>query len=105
MPNGLWRSNGNRMYRSELPISASLRYRHKHWCEWFARWSYISEPMQVYQFDYVAYTQEGRILCQAIKAELPAWTVIFFDYAMALTLCLADEDKDVPITLYQYEIF
>lgn len=75
---GLWDSRGVHSDDSELPVSDELKARLRQWCDWYERNDdYLPEPTT--QFDYTAFAAEGLLIAKAIKAELPDWTVMYFD--------------------------
>jgi hypothetical protein len=75
---GLWDSNGVHSDEAELPVSEALKARLRKWCDWYERNDdYLPEPRT--QFDYEAFAAEGLLIAKAIKAELPDWTVTYFD--------------------------
>src|SRR5262249_32004230 len=59
-----------------LPISEKLRTRLARWCNQFQR-SFENE------IDLEAFAAEGRAIARAVKAELPDWSIVYFDEAEA----------------------
>jgi hypothetical protein len=75
---GLWDSNGVHSDDADLPVSESLKARLRKWCDWYElNDDYLPEPTT--QFDYEAFSAEGLLIAKAIKAQLPDWTVVYFD--------------------------
>lgn len=98
---GLWHKNGPSVETSYLPVSAPLLERLEAWCGWYERNDdYLPEAERKSAFDYQGFAAEGLAIARGIKAELPDWTVIYFD-EMAYHLNLG---QGVPRETYEYEI-
>lgn len=69
------------MARDDLPISLALSIRHEVWCEWYDLQceDYLPLEERTKHFDSKAFAAEGLLIAKAIKAELPDWTVVYFD--------------------------
>ena len=77
---GLWDSQGCSVEETFAPMSAALLERLRAWCRWYeSNEDYNPEPVE--QFDYAAFSAEGLNIARALKAELPDWTVVYFDEA------------------------
>lgn len=97
---GLWDSRGVHWDDSDLPVSDELKARLRKWCDWYERNDdYLPEPTT--QFDYKAFSAAGLLIAKAIKAELPDWTVTYFDESK---LMKALEGKRKPQDGYVQEI-
>jgi hypothetical protein len=81
---GLWERDGCMMGREDLPISPELAARHEAWCRWYEDSEFfMAESERTRPFDLAAFSAEGLSIAKAIKAELPDWTVIYFDEGKA----------------------
>ena len=65
-----------RLNSARLPLSPKLRARLARWCARFQK-SFETE------IDLDAFAAEGRAIARAVKAELPAWSIVYFDEAAA----------------------
>lgn len=78
--NGIWHRQGIHAEPDELPISKSLH-------EWLAAWAnrydinddFLPESERKNRLDWSEFTSEGLAIARAIKAELPDWTVVWWD--------------------------
>jgi hypothetical protein len=73
---GVWDHDGAPLDPGKLPISPKLRERLARWCARFQK-SFEAE------IDLDAFAAEGRAIARAVKAELPDWSVVYFDEAAA----------------------
>jgi hypothetical protein len=73
---GVWDHDGAPLDPSSLPLSAKLRTRLARWCDRFEK-SFETE------IDLEAFAAEGRAIARAVKAELPDWSIVYFDEAEA----------------------
>jgi hypothetical protein len=73
---GIWDHDGNPLDPARLPLSPQLRARLTRWCALFER-SFEAE------IDLEAFAAEGRAIARAVKAELPDWSIVYFDEAEA----------------------
>jgi hypothetical protein len=73
---GVWDHDGAPLDPAKLPISPKLRERLARWCARFQK-SFETE------IDLDAFAAEGRAIARAVKAELPNWSVVYFDEAAA----------------------
>jgi hypothetical protein len=79
---GLWDSQGVSEETSFVPMSAPLLARLGAWCVWYeTNEDYKSPDERRAEFDYAGFSAEGLAIAKAIKAELPDWTVVYFDEA------------------------
>jgi hypothetical protein len=79
---GLWERDGVMMDRQDLPVSAELAKRHLTWCDVYERSEFYLDPSErKREFDLPVFAAEGMEIARAIKAELPDWTVVYFDEA------------------------
>ena len=73
---GLWDHDGAPLNPNRLPLSSKLRERLTRWCVRFQR-SFERE------IDLDAFAAEGHAIARAVKAELPDWSIVYFDDAAA----------------------
>jgi hypothetical protein len=73
---GVWDHDGAPLDPEKLPLSPRLRARLARWAARFQR-SFETE------IDLDAFTTEGRAIARAVKAELPDWSIVYFDEAAA----------------------
>src|ERR1700722_752446 len=73
---GVWDHDGAPLDPDKLPLSPKLRAR-------LARWSARFEKSFEGEIDLEAFAAEGRTIARAVKAELPAWSIVYFDEAEA----------------------
>jgi hypothetical protein len=73
---GVWDHDGAPLDPAELPLSPKLRARLARWCRRFQQ-SFETE------IDLEAFAAEGRAIARAVKAELPDWSIVYFDEAEA----------------------
>jgi hypothetical protein len=73
---GVWDHDGNPLDPARLPLSDKLRTRLARWCARFEK-SFEAE------IDLEAFAAEGRAIARAVKAELPDWSIVYFDEAEA----------------------
>jgi hypothetical protein len=73
---GVWDHDGAPLNPARLPLSPKLRTRLARWCERFQQ-SFEAE------IDLEAFAAEGRAIARAVKAELPDWSIVYFDEAEA----------------------
>ncbi|WP_239002806.1 hypothetical protein [Rhodovastum atsumiense] len=96
---GLWWKDGCMMDPEDLPISGALRERLATWADGYSACiDHLPDGSPV-PFDETAYAAEGLAIAQAIKAELPGWTVIYFDISK-----LDDSQEDQPRGEFEYEV-
>lgn len=88
----LWDRDGEIRPVESLPVSPILAGRIRDWGERYRR----EDDRPGVAFDIADFTTQGRGIARAIKAELPAWTVVYSDEARA-------RDADDPRRC-QYEI-
>jgi len=73
---GVWDHDGAPLNPDRLPLSPKLRERLARWC---ARFQHSFER----EIDLEAFATEGRAIARAVKAELPDWSIVYFDEAAA----------------------
>ncbi len=73
---GVWNHDGAPLNPDRLPLSPRLRERLARWC---ARFQTSFE----HEIDLDAFAAEGRAIARAVKAELPDWSIVYFDEAAA----------------------
>ena len=73
---GVWDQVGKPLDPAKLPLSAKLRERLARWCDRFQE-SFDAE------IDLDSFAVESRAIARAIKAELPTWSIVYFDEAAA----------------------
>ena len=97
---GLWSRDGLMMSRRDLPVSRALRERHAEWCLWYEQSEFFFGPEQrTAVFDVEAFAAEGLAIARAVKAELPDWTVVYYDEAAAQRAGL-----DAPRWVFEYAV-
>ncbi|WP_063812538.1 hypothetical protein [Burkholderia cenocepacia] len=80
--NGIWAQSGGSAELEYLPVSVALHQRLAAWCVWYEKNDdYLPEEERKANFDYAAFSAEGLAIAKAVKAELPDWTVVYFDEA------------------------
>ena len=89
---GLWDHDGAPLNPNRLPLSPKLRERLARWCARFQR-SFERE------IDLDAFGAEGLAIARAVKAELPDWSIVYFDAAAA-----ARRNYRGPPSSYEIEI-
>jgi hypothetical protein len=73
---GVWDHDGTPLDPTKLPLSPKLRARQ-------ARWPARFEKSFEGGIDLEAFAAEGRAIARAVKAELPDWSIVYFDEAEA----------------------
>jgi hypothetical protein len=73
---GVWDHDGVPLDPERLPLSPKLRARLARWRNRFQK-SFESE------IDLDAFAAEGRSIARAVNAELPDWSIVYFDEAEA----------------------
>ena len=73
---GVWDHDGTPLDPAKLPLSPKLRTR-------LARWTARFEKSFEGEIDLEAFAAEGRAIARAVKAELPGWSIVYFDEAEA----------------------
>lgn len=91
----VWVPNGAGTSLDSLPVSEGLRGDLERWSAWYDRHDDFGGP----KLDVPAFAAEGRTLAGRVKAELPDWTVIYFDEE-----ALAGKKLDAPRSTFEYEI-
>lgn len=89
----LWDREGVMADLTELPVSPALILRLRDWAGWYERndeWGGVA--------DRIAFSAAGHLIARAIKAELPDWTVIYWDEAAYF------DSPDGPRDAFEYEI-
>lgn len=78
---GVWAKDGAGISMDELPISREIKQRLLEWQEWFERdyENYLPPSQRTTNFDAAHFSRVGLEIAKAIKAELPDWTVVYFD--------------------------
>jgi hypothetical protein len=89
---GVWDHEGAPLNPERLPLSPKLRARLARWC---ARFQTSFE----HEIDLDAFTAEGHAIARAVKAELPGWSIVYFDEAAA-----ARRNYRGPAAAYETEI-
>ena len=88
----VWDHDGTALDLARLPLRPRLRARLARWCDRFQA-SFDRE------IDLEAFAAEGRAIAHAVKAELPDWSIVYFDEAAA-----ARERYQGPPSAYEDEI-
>jgi hypothetical protein len=73
---GVWDHDGAPLDPHRLPLSPKLRAR-------LARWSARFQQSFETEIDLDAFATEGRAIACAVKAELPDWSIVYFDESAA----------------------
>jgi hypothetical protein len=89
---GVWGHDGAPLDPARLPLSPHMRSR-------LARWSARFQRSFETEIDLDAFAAEGRAIARAVKAELPDWSIVYFDEAAA-----ARADYSGARTTYEAEI-
>ena len=89
---GVWDHDGAPLDSAKLPLSPRLRARLARWCDRF-------QASLDREIDLEAFATEGRAIARAVKAELPDWSIVYFDEAAA-----AREKYQGPPSTYEVEI-
>ena len=76
---GLWCQDGVMMDRADLPISSELAEKHAAWCQRFEASEFYLSEEERQSFDVAVFAEDGLEIARAIKAELPEWSVFYFD--------------------------
>ena len=90
----LWGPDGSMESLEDLPVSQDLRARLETWEEWYDLQS-LDNP----EFDAAAFGRAGLELAREVKAQLPDWTVVYFDEA-----AWAARTEETADGAFQYEI-
>jgi hypothetical protein len=82
---GVWDIEGNSCGAEELPISPALVERLRLWqAHYEAIEDAVDEENRRHrESDWTKFSAEGLAIARAVKAELPGWTVFYFDEAKA----------------------
>ena len=73
---GVWDHDGTPLDPAKLPLSPKLRARLARLCARF------QQSFEI-EIDLDAFAAEGRAIARAAKAELPTWSIVYFDEAAA----------------------
>jgi len=81
---GVWNSDGSSMSLSRLPISDELTEAISEWADFYDRYStdysYPNSTSPMFgKFDGDRHAASGRLLAKRLQAELPDWSVVYFD--------------------------
>ncbi|MCJ8353227.1 hypothetical protein [Novacetimonas hansenii] len=95
---GVWHRDGCATCADELPISEGLRAQLLSWAKRYDDYDFPPEKDSP-PFDMAAFAQDGLEIARAIKAELPEWTVIYFDESKA-----DYKNRLQPREQYEYEV-
>ncbi|MGJ0532784.1 hypothetical protein [Methylocystis sp.] len=101
---GVWDIEGNSCGVEELPISPALVERLGRWqAQYEAIEDALDEENRLRrESDWTNFSAEGLAIARAVKAELPGWTVFYFDEARACVAYL-DGKRQRPSAV-EYEI-
>ena len=77
MQDGIWERSGLAGDPADLPVSKALAERIAAWQTRFDREAGMEG------FDAAGFAAEGLAVARAVKAELPGWTVVYYDQARA----------------------
>lgn len=77
---GVWEIDGIMMDIDALPISERLRVAIRKWVDYYeTNDDYLAEDDRTSDFDVDFFGEEGYKIAKLIKAELPDWTVMYYD--------------------------
>jgi hypothetical protein len=101
---GLWDRDGVMFGAEDLPVSNGLSQRLAAWClQYEDNTDYLPDDHPDRKpFNYAPFATDGREIALAIKAELPDWTVIYFDEAQLEAAMAASNTADR--TLFEREV-
>jgi hypothetical protein len=101
---GVWDIEGNACGTEELPISPALVERLRRWqAHYEAIEDAVEEENRLHrESDWTNFSAEGLAIARAVKAELPGWTVFYFDEARACVVPL--DGKRRLRSTFEYEI-
>ncbi|RFD18455.1 hypothetical protein DY926_16605 [Komagataeibacter melaceti] len=95
---GVWHRDGCLTCADELPVSGRLRERLRAWAQRYNNFDFPPEENSP-PFDMETFARDGLEIARAIKAELPDWTVIYFDESKA-----DYKNRSQPRSQYEYEV-
>ncbi|MBS0961217.1 hypothetical protein [Acetobacter thailandicus] len=95
---GIWHRDGCPAFADELPVSEGLRERLLAWAQRYDDYDFPPEEHST-PFDMETFARDGLEIVRAIKAELPDWTVIYFDESKA-----DYKNCSQPRAQYEYEV-
>lgn len=93
---GVWEKGGGAPSADDLPVSRALIERVRAWQAWYDR---DENDWGLFKGDVAAFSLEGLAVARAVKAELPDWTVVYFD-AAAAERCGREAER----TVFEYEV-
>lgn len=101
---GIWEWSGSEMMPAELPITAPLKAQLADWARrffsavdsWRAGDADNFQRLCTDDVALYAYSDEGLSIARAIKAELPDWTVVYFDADLA--------GRHTSLARFQFEV-
>ncbi|WP_052341802.1 hypothetical protein [Salinarimonas rosea] len=92
---GVW-MRGGAVALDGFPVSENLKARLRGWQRYYEM---NAAPETEVFFDVALFSRVGLDIARAVKAELPDWTVVYFDEAL-----LAAAPESAPKSAYIYEI-
>ncbi len=78
---GVWHRDGSDGCASALPIRPALRERLIAWADRYNACGDHLPPERQAAFDLEEFSADGLKITRAIRAELPGWTIVYFDAA------------------------
>ncbi len=99
---GVWNDRGEGCVLDDVPISDELKARFREWQDWYDRDAPQIPGDDPTRFDIEAFSRIGFGLASDLKAELPDWTVIYFDEKRAQDT--AAKPTGVDRSQFEYEI-
>lgn len=78
---GVWHRDGSDGCASALPICPALRERLIAWADRYNACGDHLPPERQAAFDLKEFSADGLKIARAIRAELPGWTIVYFDAA------------------------
>lgn len=99
---GLWDSTGVPLEHDEVPMSLALRERLIAWCN---RYELNKDYLPGFEasFDYAGFSADGLAIAKALKTELPAWIVVYFD-EREMRAALAKQTPTPERAAYEFEV-
>lgn len=95
---GIWDRTGAAGSVDELDLPEDLKDRIIQWQDWHDQHDPHEDPPV--DIDWVAFSAEGLAIARAVKAVLPAWTVMYFDAYKAFYDPAGTDDR----AFFEYEI-
>lgn len=98
---GVWDKEGCGVSADDLPVSAATRAQLRAWQHDYSMRCDDHHDPAVRVFDNAAHAAAGLPIAQAIKRELPDWTVIYFDWRNIRRPYSGEQDRSE----FEYELY